>query len=79
MFESVKTRDAVETALADDDIETQPFFYPLHDQPPYRDASLTEPTVSMTLYDYGLNLPSGPLLTDGQIDEICDIVNRTYK
>lgn len=74
VFNSVETRDAVESALDDVEIETRPFFYPLHDQPPYRGSSPTQPTISKTLYEYGLNLPSGPLLTDEQIDEICAVI-----
>lgn len=49
-------------------IETRPFFYPLHVLPPYK-RGLTLP-VSEELSASGLNLPSGPRLSENQIKEI---------
>jgi len=74
LFESSEDRDAVVTALEDADVETRPFFYPLHDNPPYRRRQSRHLPVSMDLYDRGLNLPSGPLLESGDVARICDVV-----
>jgi len=74
VFRSGSERDAVVEALQDVDVETRPFFYPLHDQPPYREGYRGSPSVSVDLYDKGINLPSGPLLTESEIETVCDAV-----
>lgn len=77
VFETPAARDAVLEALADVDVETRPFFYPLHDQPPYRDPRNEELSVSMALYDRGINLPSSPLLRDDEIERICSTIENS--
>lgn len=74
VFESAETREAVVEALESADVETRPFFYPLHDQPPYRDEHGASQTTSMDLYARGTNLPSGPLLTEEEIDTVCQTI-----
>jgi len=58
-------------------IETRPFFYPLHILPPYKSA-LTFP-IAEELSARGLNLPSGPILSPNQIVRVVDTIIETTK
>jgi perosamine synthetase len=51
-------------------IETRPFFHPIHILPPYNHG-LKLP-VAEELSDKGLNLPSGPHLSEDQIEEVTE-------
>jgi len=53
------------TYMDEQDIETRPFFYPIHMLPPSR-QDLNLPT-AQELSAKGLNLPSGPVITDKEI------------
>lgn len=76
VFETPEARDAVLDSLSAADVETRPFFYPLHDQPPYRDDVPRKSSTAMELYRRGVNLPSGPLLTDEEIETVCESVRE---
>ena len=54
-------------------IETRPFFYPIHTLPHYKINEILP--VSEHISKYGVNLPSGPTLTSEQIEYVCDCVN----
>lgn len=73
VFETVEQKQRVEQALSDADVQTRPFFYPLHKQPPYQGSTADYPTTT-ALAERGLNLPSSPLLTDEEIQDICAVV-----
>jgi perosamine synthetase len=76
VFETASSRDEALNKLADMDIETRPFFYPLHKQPPYRNRPPESLSVSADLYERGINLPSSPLLTDDEIERVCRALKR---
>ncbi len=63
------TRDAVMHALKARGIETRPFFVPLHRQPPY-DSSEPRP-IAEEIARRGINLPSGPTLSEMDIETVC--------
>lgn len=66
------SRDELIAMLADKQIETRPFFYPLHEQPPYKlDNSYP---VSTELSKQGISLPSGNAITKNEIDAVCDVI-----
>ena len=67
------SRDALIEVLKKQNIETRPFFYPIHKMPPYR-ADLNMPVCDL-LSENGLNLPSYPDLNDEEIVHICDFIN----
>ena len=68
-------RDAIVGALEEAGIETRPVFIPLTLLPPYRTAHSSGPLiVSREIARTGFCLPTYVGLTDGQIDEICDII-----
>ena len=64
-----RSRDLVTAALAGVGVETRPFFVPLHLLPPY--ASEEPRPVSESLARRGINLPSGPTLSDDDVDRVC--------
>lgn len=70
-------RDALMRALAARGIETRPFFYPLHRLPPYR---LRERfPVAEGFASRGLNLPSGPAITDDEIDRVIEAIREIQR
>ncbi len=64
------TRDLVIEKLAADDIEARPLWKPLHLQPAYASACRYVDGTSEELFDRGLCLPSGSVLTDDDIDRV---------
>jgi perosamine synthetase len=63
-------RDEVRLRLRQANIETRPFFYPVHTLPMYHTGQSLP--VAEDLGRRGLNLPSGATLTPEQIDYVCD-------
>jgi perosamine synthetase len=76
VFETESQCSRVRKALFQEDIQTRPFFHPLHRQPPY-DTDESTSSISVSLAERGLNLPSGPLLSKKQIIDICNIISET--
>lgn len=70
-------RDKVIEYLERKGIETRPFFYPLHTLPPYK-RGLIFP-VAEELSARGLNLPSGPQLSENQIEEVVESLSEALK
>jgi perosamine synthetase len=70
-----RTRDELAALLAEDGIETRPFFVPLHRLPPFREASRARgehlPETDR-LAESGLNLPTYNTLAVTDIDYITD-------
>ena len=66
------TRERVMDTLAEDRIETRPFFLPMSTLPPFRQQSSEALPVSLDLSRRGMNLPSSPLLTEEEVDRVCD-------
>ncbi len=62
-------RDGLRRALEERGIDTRPFFHPLHTLPPYRRE--VELPVCQDLSRRGLNLPSGPDISPGEISRVC--------
>jgi perosamine synthetase len=60
-------RDQLADYLANNEIETRKFFYPVHVMPPYKDLARYDYNTSEKLHNLGLNLPSGPSLTEKEI------------
>lgn len=58
--------------LASDGIETRPVFYPLHLMPPYISEPVESFPVSEQLGAQGISLPTHTLLSDADVDTICD-------
>jgi len=58
-------------------IETRPFFFPLHIQPPYKQDG--DFAVSTRLSEQGISLPSGNEISDQEIDRVCSSVRSIVK
>jgi perosamine synthetase len=65
-------RDGLMAALREQGIDSRPFFYPIHQMPPYKEE--TPYPVADDLSRRGINLPSYPTLINAQIQRICDTV-----
>ncbi len=70
--------------LADLNIEAKEMFWPLHDQPIYKEtkifnASDSEFPNSKYFSEYGLNLPTSNSLRNSEIDSICSALNEIFK
>jgi perosamine synthetase len=73
-------RDAFMERLARAGVETRPLFYPLHDMPPYQRFTQGHAyPVTARLSANGLSLPSGVLLSDDDIDYVCDVVESQVR
>lgn len=58
------------------DIESRPLWKPMHLQPVFAKAPAYVNGVSETLFAQGLCLPSGPMVTDEDIDRIVEIIKN---
>jgi perosamine synthetase len=71
------SRDELRSRLAARGVETRTFFVPIHLQPIYFRAHRGERhPVSETLCRKGLYLPSGPMLTETDVDFVADEIAR---
>jgi len=57
--------------LAADNIESRPLWKPMHLQPVFADDRALVNGVSQRLFETGITLPSGSVLTDEDLDRIC--------
>ena len=65
--------------LAENGIQTRPFFYPLHLQPVFRQFSWFKKEtlkVSENLYEFGFYIPSGVTLKLSTIKKVSTILNE---
>lgn len=67
-------RDEVLAGLKRRGVDNRPFFYPSHVMPPYQTGQYLP--VAEALSRKGINLPSGPRLTEEQIHLICQILKE---
>lgn len=74
LFKDGAQRDRMARSLAGEGIETRPFFVPVHELPPYRDARACP--VSGDIGRRGMSLPSGVDLTIGQVEEVVEAIRR---
>jgi perosamine synthetase len=72
-----KLRDRVMGELDRSGIETRPFFYPIHTLPPY--AHGQKLPVAEQLSARGMNLPSGPKITDEEIRTVASSLQQVVK
>lgn len=70
------SRDELIVKLAENGIESRPFFMPIHNMPPYKECKCGDMTVTNELFEKGINLPSSVSLTKVDIDKICNIIEK---
>lgn len=64
----------VRLLLESRDIESRPVWKPMHLQPVFRHAAYVGGTVSETLFERGLCLPSGSAMTHADVDRVCAVI-----
>lgn len=69
------SRDDLATKLTANGIENRPFFYPMHEMPPYFQEG--DFAVSKRLSKQGMSLPSGNEISDEAIDHVCSAIEMT--
>lgn len=69
-----QSREAIRLRLAEEQIESRPLWKPMHLQPVFADAPVYENGVSEALFNDGLCLPSGSLLTDADIKRVVEVI-----
>lgn len=74
VFDDAGTREAVRRALDEHDIESRPLWKPMHLQPIFAGAVSHVDGTSEHLFEHGLCLPSGSVLSDGDVDRVLDVV-----
>lgn len=75
---SEEERTSLRSFLKENGIETRPTFYPAHTLPMYCDK-YQKIANAEELGWRGINLPSWPMLSDEQVDFICDKIIEYYK
>ena len=70
------TREDVRLALDADNIESRPLWKPMHLQPVFKNAPFYGNGTSERLFEIGLCLPSGPTLTDEDIERVTKVVRQ---
>ena len=79
-FDLVRHPDAptqIRLALEERNIESRPIWKPMHLQPVFRGARSFLNGKADSVYSSGLCLPSGPGITDLDIEEVCSVISRT--
>lgn len=77
LFPGATTR--VRVALEESNIESRPIWKPMHQQPVFQGARAFLSGNADEVYESGLCLPSGPDITDSDIEEICSIVLQVLR
>lgn len=67
-------RLAIQSALAEADIESRPVWKPMHCQPVFKGVKVVGGGVSERIFEHGLCLPSGSSMSDAEVDRVSDIV-----
>jgi len=73
------TRETLRLAMEAQNIECRPLWKPMHLQPIFEQYPYYGGTVSETLFNDGLCLPSGSNLTDAERIRITDLVREVFK
>ena len=66
--------EAMRLALDKAGIESRPLWKPMHKQPVYSNAPAYVNGVSESLFHQGLCLPSGPMVSDADVERIIESI-----
>ena len=69
--------EAMRLALLAEGIESRPLWKPMHKQPVYKNAPAYVNGVSEALFKRGLCLPSGPMVSDDDVNRIIQIIKHS--
>ncbi len=76
LLQDASTRNRIMASLDEQNIESRPLWKPMHLQPVFRDAAAHVDGTSQDLFDRGLCLPSGSVLSDDDVERVCEHVGR---
>jgi dTDP-4-amino-4,6-dideoxygalactose transaminase len=69
----------IRLALENKNIESRPIWKPMHQQPVFKDSISFLTGKADQVFSEGLCLPSGPNISDLDLEEICSIIKRTLR
>ncbi len=72
------TREDLRLRMEAENIETRPLWKPTHLQPVFADCPYYGDNTEGRLFDNGLCLPSGPTLTDENIERVVEVIKKMY-
>ena len=72
------TREELRLKMEEENIETRPLWKPMHLQPVFADCPYYGDNTEGRLFDNGLCLPSGPTLTDEDIERVAEVIKEMY-
>jgi dTDP-4-amino-4,6-dideoxygalactose transaminase len=72
------TREELRLKIEEENIETRPLWKPMHLQPVFADCPYYGDNTEGRLFDNGLCLPSGPTLTDKDIERVAGVIRNMY-
>lgn len=70
------TREDIRLRLEAENIESRPLWKPMHMQPVFKDAPSYCNGLSERLFDRGLCLPSGPVLSDRDVEHVAGVIKQ---
>ncbi len=70
------TREELRLRMERENIETRPLWKPMHLQPVFADCPYYGDNTEGRLFDNGLCLPSGPTLTDEDIERVAEVIKK---
>jgi perosamine synthetase len=73
------SRDELMHLLKKRDIETRPFFYPIHIMPPYSACKSNINNIAKSISLKGINLPSSSALKDSEIQYVVECLKNNIK
>ena len=73
------TYDELRLALQEEMIESRPLWKPMHLQPVFKNAPRYVDGTSESLFNKGLCLPSGPMVTDEDVHRIINVIKSLIK
>lgn len=68
------TREDIRLTLDEHKIESRPLWKPMHLQPLFEGSEMIDGSVSESLFEYGLCLPSGTAMTDEDLERVSELV-----
>jgi dTDP-4-amino-4,6-dideoxygalactose transaminase len=73
------TREDLRLALEKANIESRPLWKPMHLQPVFGDYPYYGKKVSESLFNDGLCLPSGSILTEGELARVVEVIRDVFE
>jgi len=73
------TRENLRLALELENIEARPLWKPMHLQPVFADCPFYGDGTSEKLFENGLCIPSGSILTENDLNKVVEVIKKVFK